>query len=188
MAVPTCGKFKPSQLKTYKSANEKPSASWRFAALLMLFSLWFGKPSLAQASKGKVAYSFIDEKRNAIAADTLILKITILGMVKDDAGEALPGVNIVRKGTTLGVVSDENGKFIMEIDKPMYNEVIVFSFIGMINEEVVVLANFPKKELSVTMRYDQSALNEVVIAGGVCAVGRFSPKRLWWKVRNVFWR
>jgi len=35
----------------------------------------------------------------------------ITGIVKDAAGAAMPGVNVVIKGTTTGVVTDANGKY-----------------------------------------------------------------------------
>jgi hypothetical protein len=185
----TCGKFRQQQLNTYQEPRSKPAASWRLAALLTLLSLWLGKPSLAQTSKGKAVYSVVDEKKSFVtSADSLISRIAITGLVKDDQGVAMPGVNIVRKGTALGTVTDADGKFLLEINRPNYNETLAFSFIGMVNTEVQVLALTSRKEIEVVLQPDVMELSELVIVGGATSIGRFNPRRLWWKVRGIFSR
>lgn len=85
---------------------------------------------------------------------------TISGKVTDDKGDALPGVNIVIKGTTNGVVTDAGGLY--TIDVPEGNNVLVFSFIGYITQEVVVGS---QTVINVTLPTDVQALNEVVVTG-----------------------
>ncbi|MFC0183169.1 carboxypeptidase-like regulatory domain-containing protein [Pseudarcicella hirudinis] len=52
----------------------------------------------------------------------------ISGVVRDEKGEAMPGVNIVIKGTAKGIVTDANGQF--RINIPSNNAVLVISFVG----------------------------------------------------------
>ena len=40
-------------------------------------------------------------------------KITITGIVKDQSGEPLIGVNVMEKGTTNGSITDMDGKYIV---------------------------------------------------------------------------
>ena len=42
-------------------------------------------------------------------------KITITGIVKDQSGEPLIGVNVMEKGTTNGTASDLDAKFSLEV-------------------------------------------------------------------------
>jgi hypothetical protein len=183
----SCGKFRPNQLKKYHEPRSNVASRW--AAILVFTSLWFARPAQADTKLRLINYEVIDQSTTRYAqADTLVTKLVIRGQVKDNEGQTMPGVNILRKGTTLGTVSDADGMFLLEIDKPRYSETIEFSFIGMVSKEVLVIANHPRKELAMIMEYDQTALNEIVVMGGVCTVGRFSPKQLWWKLKSVFAR
>lgn len=53
----------------------------------------------------------------------------VLGVVYDETGETLPGVNVVIKDTRQGVVTDLDGKFTIGV--PQGKNVLVFSFVGM---------------------------------------------------------
>jgi len=62
-------------------------------------------------------------------------QIEITGTVisKDD-NSFLPGVNVVEKGTNNGTVTKEDGTFSIKVSNS--NSVLVFSFIGMITQEI----------------------------------------------------
>ena len=62
----------------------------------------------------------------------------VSGTLADGEGYALPGVNIIIKGTTQGTVTDMNGNY--NIEAPI-GSILVFSFIGYINEEYVVTSD-----------------------------------------------
>lgn len=86
-------------------------------------------------------------------------KKQISGVVLDDQGISLPGVSVLEKGTTNGVSTDFDGKFTIEI--PDNGKVIlVFSFIGMESQELVVK---DQKELKITLLSDAEQLAEVVV-------------------------
>jgi TonB-linked SusC/RagA family outer membrane protein len=80
--------------------------------------------------------------------------------VIDEAGAPLPGVSIVVKGTMTGTVTDVNGNF--SLARVGSESVLVFSFVGMKNEEMAV-GN--KTVLNVTMSQQSIGLEEVVAVG-----------------------
>ena len=61
---------------------------------------------------------------------------TLSGVVRADDGSTLPGVNVTIKGTTNGTTTDENGKYTIQV--PNDDAVLIYSFIGMEDQEVPV--------------------------------------------------
>ncbi len=84
----------------------------------------------------------------------------VKGTVRDMAGESLPGVNVVVKGTTVGTVTSIDGEYSINISGE--NDVLVFSFIGYLEEQVTV-GN--QAIIDVTLRSDVMQLDEVVAIG-----------------------
>jgi TonB-linked SusC/RagA family outer membrane protein len=90
---------------------------------------------------------------------------TITGKVTStDDGSALPGVNVVVKGTTSGTVTDTDGNYSVVVPAP--GKVLVFTFIGLVSQEVTI---GDKSKVDVSLSTDVQQLSEVVIttAGGV---------------------
>lgn len=84
---------------------------------------------------------------------------TVRGMISETSGEPLPGVTVQVKGTTRGVLSDLNGYYIVDANP---GDVLVFSYVGFVTEEVVVKKS---RSLNVTLREDVEELDEVVVVG-----------------------
>ncbi len=62
---------------------------------------------------------------------------TVTGAVtSSDDSSPLPGVSVVVKGTLVGTVTDGNGKYSIRV--PNGNSTLVFSFVGMEEQEVLV--------------------------------------------------
>lgn len=87
--------------------------------------------------------------------DSRIIKGTIL----DATGMPVIGANVMVKGTTNGTITDMDGKFSLEVDK---NAILVVSYIGYANQEIKV-GN--QNTLSITMKEDAEALDELVVVG-----------------------
>src|SRR5690625_2589626 len=86
--------------------------------------------------------------------------ITVNGIVTDQDGEPLIGVNIQVKGSDKGTATDFDGKFILEdIDE---NAVLVVSYVGYQTQEVTVSG---RSELTITLTSDAQLLDEVVVVG-----------------------
>lgn len=74
-------------------------------------------------------------------------------------GTTLPGVSILVKGTTQGVSSDIDGAYRINVEQ---GDVLVFSFIGMIPQEVTVGS---ASTIDVALEAEAKSLEEVVVVG-----------------------
>jgi len=83
----------------------------------------------------------------------------ISGKVIDTTGESVIGANIMEKGTQNGVITDVDGNFILTVRQ---GAVLVVSYIGYITQEIPVGA---QTDISVTLKEDNFALEEVVVVG-----------------------
>lgn len=75
-------------------------------------------------------------------------------------GSALPGVNVVLQGTSKGTVTDSNGNYQIQVGAG--ENVLIFSFIGMIPREVPI---DNRETIDVVMNPDIQQLAEVVVVG-----------------------
>ena len=87
-------------------------------------------------------------------------EIIVTGKVTDDAGMGIPGVSIVVKGQKIGTVTDMDGNY--RIDRVPEKSSLVFSFVGMITQEIPVAG---KLSLNVVLKESSTDLNEVVVIG-----------------------
>jgi TonB-linked SusC/RagA family outer membrane protein len=85
---------------------------------------------------------------------------TVSGAVKDENGQALPGVAILVKGTSNGTVTNNNGNYI--ITGVPEDAILRFSFVGMLTQEILVEN---KSIIDVTMQVDAIGIEEVVAVG-----------------------
>jgi len=86
---------------------------------------------------------------------------SVSGVVKDAAGQPLPGVSVALKGTSTGTVTDAEGMFTINtagVGEP----VLVLSYIGFESQEVAV-GN--RASFDVSLQEDTEALSEVVVVG-----------------------
>lgn len=88
-------------------------------------------------------------------------KTTVIsGLVKDDTGMPVPGVNIIEKGTKNSTSSDMDGKYSIRISGAKSE--LVFSFIGF---ETLTQTVGQKTALNVVLKNAASKLDEVVVIG-----------------------
>lgn len=85
--------------------------------------------------------------------------LTISGIVKDESGSGLPGVNILEKGTTNGTTSDADGGYKIQVSP---GATLVYSFIGYKSQEILVGA---QTTIDVAMQTDVALLSEVLVVG-----------------------
>ncbi|HPJ01188.1 MAG TPA: carboxypeptidase-like regulatory domain-containing protein, partial [Enterococcus sp.] len=84
---------------------------------------------------------------------------TITGTVtSSEDGMTLPGVSVVVKGTTLGTITNIDGKYSIEV--PGDATTLVFTYVGMVTEEMAIGAN---SVIDVRMVPDIMGLDEVVV-------------------------
>ncbi len=87
-------------------------------------------------------------------------QVNVTGIVKDGTNDPIPGVTVMEKGTTNGVITDFDGKYTLKVTDE--NSIMVFSFVGMTSQEIVV-GN--QTEINVTMTDELTDLDEVVVVG-----------------------
>ena len=83
---------------------------------------------------------------------------TVSGVVKDETGFPLPGVNVIEKGTKNGAGTNMDGKFSLKLTSD--NAVLVFSFIGYENLAIPVSG---KTAINVSLTPNSESLDEVKI-------------------------
>jgi TonB-linked SusC/RagA family outer membrane protein len=84
----------------------------------------------------------------------------ITGTVTNSDGSPLPGVTVVVKGSTHGTITDVDGNY--SLAKVEADDVLVFSFIGMENQEINVEGN---NQIDVTLEQGTIGIDEVVAIG-----------------------
>jgi TonB-linked SusC/RagA family outer membrane protein len=84
----------------------------------------------------------------------------VSGKVTDSSGLPLPGVTVVVKGTTQGTVTNANGEY--SITNISEDAALVFSFVGMRTQEVVV---GEQASINITMSEETIGIEEVVAVG-----------------------
>ena len=83
----------------------------------------------------------------------------VSGTVKDQTGETIISASVVVKGTTLGTVTDFDGNY--SIDVPDDAQVLVFSYIGMVAQEITITSDV----INVVLSENSEVLEEVVVTG-----------------------
>lgn len=83
---------------------------------------------------------------------------SVSGVITDDTGLPLPGVNVVVKGTSRGTQTDFNGSYTLDVSG---GREIVYSYVGFETETLPVYAN----QMNLSLYPDANQLNEVVVSG-----------------------
>ncbi len=86
--------------------------------------------------------------------------VIISGLVTNKDGDALAGVSVIVKESNKGAATNQDGKYSITMNEN--EKVLVFSFIGMKKQEIVV-GN--RKIVNVTMETETSREDEIVVVG-----------------------
>jgi len=85
--------------------------------------------------------------------------VQVKGVVNDEGGSPMPGVNVVIKGTTNGLITDMDGQYQISADS---KSTLSFSFIGYKTQEILV-SN--QKQINIKLIPDNFQMDEVVVIG-----------------------
>ncbi|RPA67454.1 TonB-dependent receptor [Cyclobacteriaceae bacterium YHN15] len=94
-----------------------------------------------------------------------LAQTTIQGVVKDQKGETIPGVNIFLKGTFEGTSSEIDGTYILET-KEEGTYTLVFQSMGFKSQEFEVLLNGNPQSLNPILREAINEMTAVTISAG----------------------
>ena len=116
--------------------NKKVSVSVNTQTVDVILDKILGNTGLTYKIYGRQVVIYRNEnKPNPKVNEVLQKRHTIKGIVKDQAGNTIPGVNISVIGSTRGVITDNDGSFILEVEA---KDKILFSFIGLENQTIEV--------------------------------------------------
>ncbi|MFY0713007.1 SusC/RagA family TonB-linked outer membrane protein [Seonamhaeicola sp. NFXS20] len=93
-------------------------------------------------------------------------KIKVTGVVYDDLGTPLPGVNIIVRDSNIGVTTDFDGVFAINVYP---TDVLMFSYMGFQTETIPVNN---KTSFEIKLKPDTNVLNEVIISGVASGTSR----------------
>lgn len=86
--------------------------------------------------------------------------LTVMGTVKDTAGELLIGVTVQVQGTSTGTVTDVDGRFVLQ-NVPS-SASLEISYVGM---QTVVIPIDGRTNIDIVLREDSEILDELVVVG-----------------------
>jgi hypothetical protein len=190
----SCGRFYPSQLKTYV-LEEAPTSNffkWMFAPvlslLIMIFSSQQGQAQAQKSSNSKIGKIFLPNHARELMGDTVSTKF-IKGTVRSSEDQSpVQGVNVVIKGTANGTSTDADGNYSLSVPD---SGALVFSFIGLEAKEFEI---DNQNIIDVTLALDVQQLNEIIVTAGGLTVQRrtlgaySTTTRSRWRLRNLFRR
>jgi hypothetical protein len=157
----TCGRFRADQLKTYtlpEPNSIRPGFMLLRAGVLGLLLLLASRPAGSKDTEPAVPkiemtqgspYPYISLVTTP-RADHLVK-----GVIRDEAGEPVPGANIFHKGTSHGTTADAEGRFAFPY-KLKAGDVLTVSFLGFTSLDYVVPQNAPAEldiEISLSVEY-----------------------------------
>ena len=153
----------PLQFKYNAHVFQQTGSDWNNVKI----TLSTGDPSLDNMKPEVTPYylNFVNPrtyKKRAISQKThlkynpLIKRVS--GLVTDESGLPLPGVNVSIKGTTIGTATDFDGKYSLQIEN---GQELVFSYLGQKSKNIPIYAS----QINTRLEADDRLLEEVVAVG-----------------------
>lgn len=124
-----------------------------------VLSTIFEGTDIIYAIEGENIMLMRKEQNLAVVPDAVQQDNKITGTVLDPTGMPVIGANIMIKGTTNGTITDMDGKFSLDVPK---GATLVVTYVGYTNQELQVGS---QKTLSITLKEDSEALDELVVVG-----------------------
>lgn len=137
--------------------NHKVSLNFVNTEVSEVLNAMFCNTAIGYEIKDGKIYLFKAAERTTALANQQ--KKIITGTVVDPNGEAVIGANVLVKGTTNGTITDMDGKFSLEVPE---GAMLLVSYIGYGDYETKV-GN--QSNLSITLKEDSQALDELVVVG-----------------------
>jgi hypothetical protein len=184
----TCGRFRANQLTPYvihQPLGINPGWKLLITSLVILLVSIVGKPSFGNPFTSRAGTEIVLFQEN-LRDETQITKsdYIIKGIIKDEEGVALAGVNIYLKGSTIGTVSNADGQFEFP-QKLNTGDILVFSFIGLETKEYVV-PSVAQEKIEISMSLSGDIMMGEVVVGQVYAKQPSTISKWWGKIKGVF--
>ncbi len=148
-------------------------------SLIAVSAFLFGVKDAVSQNKiesNSISVDFLTDTKSPITVKTSNqLKVYVTGVVTDNSGEGLKGVNVVIKGTTIGTQTNKKGEYGIEIQK---GSTLIFSYVGFKSIEIEVGA---RTTIDVTMG-GSIELGEMVIT----SYRWYTPRGIWQRIKRFF--
>ena len=141
----------------------------QFCFLVLMTNFLFAENPKTAHSNSKIAITGIrisaadplsKNDKNGFQNLKTTLEQTISGTVKDEKGDAMPGVNVVIKGTSKGVQTDSEGKFSLQAE---VGNVLIFTSVGYVKQDISVTKDV--STVNITLKEDLATIGEIVVVG-----------------------
>jgi len=132
--------------------------NWKFTVLII--KKVYGFISVKVLKHTLILTLLVVNSLISTSTDLTAQQINVSGRVTGTNGEPIIGATVLVKGTTLGVITDINGRYQLSNISP--DATLVFSFVGMTTEEVVVGG---RTIVDVVIAEEAIGLQEVVVVG-----------------------
>lgn len=182
-----CGRFRADQLKLYSYSRDLKKINPGFmllkAGLLSLLVTLLSKPATAQREIVKPVAEVSTLTKSGEKESTHERAYTVSGVVVDEFGEFIPGVNVILKGTARGTTTDADGRF--SFTDLSEGDVLIFAFIGFNTKEYKVPKRAEAANINITLEMDISVLGELAV-NEIYETHPSVLKRLLTKVKSMF--
>lgn len=105
-------------------------------------------------------YSIVNKELIVISKNVIATPVVVRGRVLNEKNEPLSGATVQVKGKQIFATSNADGSFIIEA--PANDATLVFSYSGMITQEIAATG---QGDLYVTLKVEEKDLSEVVVVG-----------------------
>ena len=111
------------------------------------------------------SYRIVDEiiivtKDSSLQSQFVYQTKTVTGKVTDQSGAPIPGVSVIEKNTNNGSITNTEGDYSIKLETE--NPALIYSFVGMVEKEIVV---GERTVINVILEEELYDLDEVVVIG-----------------------
>lgn len=100
---------------------------------------------------------------NTVTDDKILRpEVIVTGKITDEEGAGIPGVSVTVKGTSIGAATNTNGNYNIALPDNISNPVLLFSYIGYVNQEVAVEG---RRTINAVLQKAEKVLEDVVVIG-----------------------
>ncbi len=179
-----CGRFRKNQLRTYHLRSAQKSRTgirWAFACLLSVLVMTSTMELRAMDLTSIEITAESSSQLPVLKTEKAVRQVS--GLVKDENGETMPGVNVYLKESNYGTVTDIEGRFTFPRELSA-GDILIFSFIGYETLEYKV-SEKQDTTIEIAMVMVADITGEVIVVGGATAYQSVFG-RLWSGVRRIF--
>ena len=188
-----CGRFRSNQLSQVYTQPTDPSRNYTWqvlrASIASLSLMFVTNNGMSQGLVSKQYDQRIQrENQTKKEPETTLKSQKFSGIVTDEYGDALPGVNVILKGTINGTITDIDGAFTFPIELNK-GDVLIFAFIGLETKEYIIDKGATADiamSVDITMSLDLCVFMGALAVEEVYTSKPTGVRGFWIKVKSLF--